>query len=87
MIRIKAKIIINLTQPLAKIIERTLYPDNKPLPHDLVLESKSTDKKLFIYIEYNGENILRLFSTIDELVEAISLTIKTSDVVNSFNQR
>ncbi|MGB9729071.1 MAG: hypothetical protein ACP5GU_03710 [Thermoprotei archaeon] len=87
MIQIKAKITVNFTQPLAKTIERALYPDNKPLPHDLVLESKSTNKKLFIYIEYNGENILRLFSTIDELVEAISLTIKTSDIVNSFSQR
>ncbi|MEM3832583.1 MAG: hypothetical protein QW128_03155 [Thermoprotei archaeon] len=85
MIQIKAKVTFNFLQPLAKTIECALYPDNKPLPHDLKLESKSTSKKLFIYIEYNGDNVLRLFSTIDELIETISLTIKTSDLVNSFN--
>lgn len=87
MMKIKAKLIIDCAQPLAKTIERALRPDNKPLPHDLSLESSATNKKIFIHIEYNGDNPLRLFSTIDELLESISLALKTIDLIDSLNQK
>ncbi len=80
----KAKISVKFTQPLAEIVHNALQPDNKPLPKDISLKSEWKNKKIDFYIEYNGNNPLRLFSTIDELLEAISLTLRTIDTIKSF---
>jgi len=80
----KAKISVKLTHSLAKTICNALKPDNKPLPKDLSLNITSKNKKLDINIEYNGNNPLRLFSTIDEILEATSLVLKTIDIIKTF---
>lgn len=80
----KAKISVKLNHSSAKIIHNALKPDNKPLPRDLSLNITSKNKKLDISIEYNGNNPLRLFSTIDEILEATSLVLKTVNIVKTF---
>lgn len=80
----KAKISVKLNHSLAKTIHNALKPDNKPLPRDLSLNITSRNKKININIEYNGNNPLRLFSTIDEILESTSLVLKTVNIVKTF---
>jgi hypothetical protein len=81
---IKAKITIKLNRSSSKIIHSALKPDNKPLPKDISLNITLKNKKLDVTIEYNGNNPLRLFSTIDEILEATSLVLKTISVAKTF---
>lgn len=69
-------------QTIKKIMS-SIEPDNKPLPKGMNIDMKSLENELVITIDYREDNILRLISTIDDILEVIKLSY---EIISSFKR-
>ena len=72
----KVKIIIdNISDEKAKVIKKSLEPDNIDFPDGLFMKVEKIDNKLVFNFTNNG-NMRKLISTIDEVLEHANLVLK-----------
>jgi len=72
----KVKIIIdNISDEKAKVIKKSLEPDNIDFPNGLFMKVEKIDNKLVFNFTNNG-NMRKLISTIDEVLEHANLVLK-----------
>ena len=65
----------NLSKEKAKTVKRALEPDNVNFPEGLSLYVENIDNKLVFNFE-SKENIRKLISTIDEVLEHVQVALK-----------
>ena len=71
----KIKIIIdNISDEKAKVIKKSLEPDNIDFPDGLFMKVEKIDNKLVFNFTNNG-NMRKLISTIDEVLEHANLAL------------
>ncbi len=68
-------ILNNLSKEKAKTVKRALEPDNVNFPEGLSLYVENIDNKLVFNFE-SKENIRKLISTIDEVLEHVQVALK-----------
>ena len=61
----------------AEAILKSISPDNIDLPKGLVIRTFTEKRNLIALITYDGDNLLTLRSTIDDLLSCISVAEKT----------
>ena len=61
----------------AEAILKSISPDNINLPKGLMIRTFTERRKLIALITYDGDNLLTLRSTIDDLLSCISVAEKT----------
>ena len=61
----------------AEAILKSISPDNIDLPKGLMIRAFTEKSKLIALITYDGDNLLTLRSTIDDLLSCISVAEKT----------
>ena len=72
----KVEIIIdNISDEKAKVIKKSLEPDNIDFPDGLFMKVEKTDNKLVFNFTNNG-NMRKLISTIDEVLEHANLALE-----------
>jgi tRNA threonylcarbamoyladenosine modification (KEOPS) complex Pcc1 subunit len=72
----KVKIIIdNISDEKAKVIKKSLEPDNIDFPNGLFMKVEKIDNKLVFNFTNNG-NMKKLISTIDEVLEHANLALE-----------
>jgi tRNA threonylcarbamoyladenosine modification (KEOPS) complex Pcc1 subunit len=72
----KVKIIIdNISDEKAKVIKKSLEPDNIDFPDGLFMKVEKIDNKLVFNFTNNG-NMRKLISTIDEVLEHANLVLR-----------
>ena len=71
----KVEIIIdNISDEKAKVVKKSLEPDNIDFPDGLSLKVEKIDNKLVFNFTNNG-NMRKLISTIDEVLEHANLAL------------
>tara|TARA_B100001750_G_scaffold113064_1_gene89302 strand:- start:114 stop:356 length:243 start_codon:yes stop_codon:yes gene_type:complete len=71
----KVEIIIdNISDEKAKVIKKSLEPDNIDFPDGLFMKVEKIDNKLVFNFTNNG-NMRKLISTIDEVLEHANLAL------------
>ncbi|MCD6088976.1 KEOPS complex subunit [Candidatus Bathyarchaeota archaeon] len=68
-----------------KAILMAISPDNVETPKNLDVKSFIEKNKVTTLIMYNGENLLTLQSTIDDLLSCISIAEKTISALKTKN--
>ena len=72
----KVKIIIdNISDEKAKVIKKSLEPDNIDFPDGLSLKVEKIDNKL-VFSFSNSGNMGKLISTVDEVLEHANLALE-----------
>jgi tRNA threonylcarbamoyladenosine modification (KEOPS) complex Pcc1 subunit len=72
----KVEIIIdNISDEKAKVIKKSLEPDNIDFPDGLFMKVEKIDNKLVFNFTNNG-NMRKLISTIDEVLEHANLALE-----------
>ena len=72
----KVEIIINnISDKMAKAVEKSLSPDNVNFPNDLIMNVEKIDNKL-VFSFSNSGNMGKLISTIDEVLEHTNLALE-----------
>ena len=72
----KVKIIIdNISDEKAKVIKKSLEPDNIDFPNGLFMKVEKIDNKLVFNFSSSG-NMGKLISTIDEILEHTNLVLE-----------
>ncbi|HDM89413.1 MAG TPA: hypothetical protein ENG65_05430 [Candidatus Bathyarchaeota archaeon] len=61
----------------AEAILKSISPDNIDLPKGLMIRTFTEKRKLIALITYDGDSLLTLRSTIDDLLSCISVAEKT----------
>ena len=67
-------IIDNISNEMAKAVEKSLEPDNVNFPKGLSLEIKNIDNELVFNFKSIG-NTRKLVSTVDEILDHIKVTL------------
>ena len=65
----------NISPQKAKAVKRALEPDNVNFPENLSLQMENVDNKL-VFIFQGQDNMKKLISTIDEVLEHIQVALK-----------
>ena len=68
-------IIDNISNEMAKAVEKSLEPDNVNFPKGLSMKVEKIDKKLVFNFSNSG-NMSKLISTIDEVLEHANLALE-----------
>lgn len=68
-------ILNNLSKEKAETVKRALEPDNVNFPEGLSLSVENIDNKLVFNFE-SKENMKKLISTIDEVLEHVQVALK-----------
>ncbi|MBC8251786.1 MAG: hypothetical protein H8E89_09395 [Candidatus Nitrosopelagicus sp.] len=68
-------VINNISKDKAKVIEKSLEPDNVDFPQGLKLEIKEDKDKLVFYFSNEGD-LRKLISTVDEVLEHVNLSME-----------
>ena len=72
----KVEIIINnISDEKAKVVKKSLEPDNTDFPDGLSLKVEKIDKKL-VFSFSNSGNMGKLISTVDEVLEHANLALE-----------
>ena len=72
----KVEIIINnISDEKAKVVKKSLEPDNTDFPDGLSLKVEKIDNKL-VFSFSNSDNMGKLISTIDEVLEHANLALE-----------
>ena len=72
----KVEIIINnISDKMAKAVEKSLSPDNVNFPNDLIMNVEKIDIKLVFSFSNNG-NMGKLITTVDEVLEHANLALE-----------
>ena len=72
----KVEIIINnISDKMAKAVEKSLSPDNVNFPNDLIMNVEKIDNKLVFSFSNNG-NMGKLITTVDEVLEHANLALE-----------
>ena len=70
------EIVINdISKDKAKVIKKSLEPDNVDFPQGLDLEIKEDKNKLVFYFSNEGD-LRKLISTVDEVLEHVNLSME-----------
>lgn len=81
-INIEIEIHANNNKKCISILE-AIEPDNYILPQGIFISMKCLNEVLVIRIESNNAHILTFRNTVDDLLEHITITLKTLTVFNS----
>ena len=68
-------VINNISKDKAKVIKKSLEPDNVDFPQGLSLEIKEKKNQLVFYFSNEGD-LRKLISTVDEVLEHVNLSIE-----------
>ena len=68
-------IIDNISNEMAKAVEKSLEPDNVNFPKGLSMKVEKIDNKLVFSFSNNG-NMSKLITTIDEVLEHANLALE-----------
>ena len=68
-------VINNISKDKAKVIKKSLEPDNVDFPQGLNLEIKEDKNKLVFYFSNEGD-LRKLISTVDEVLEHVNLSME-----------
>jgi len=68
-------VINNITEQKAKVIEKTLEPDNVNFPEGLSLKIEEKENQLVFRFENEGD-LRKLISTVDEILEHVNLSME-----------
>ncbi len=68
-------VINNITEQKAKVIEKTLEPDNVNFPEGLSLKIEEKENQLVFRFENEGD-LRKLISTVDEVLEHVNLSME-----------
>ena len=68
-------VINNITEQKAKVIEKTLEPDNVNFPEGLNLKIEEKENQLVFRFENEGD-LRKLISTVDEVLEHVNLSME-----------
>jgi len=84
--KIKAEISLTYEdEKKRKAILMAISPDNVKTPKNLDIKSFIEKDKVITLIVYNGENLLTLQSTIDDLLSCVSIAEKTISALKTKN--
>jgi len=73
----EAKIILVYEdQKEAKAVSEAISPDNIKVPKNLSVETSRAENRVETLINYEGENLRTLLSTIDDLLSSVSIAEK-----------
>ena len=67
-------IIDNISNEMAKAVEKSLEPDNVNFPKGLSMKVEKIDNKLVFNFQNNG-NMKKLISTIDQVLEHVHVSL------------
>jgi tRNA threonylcarbamoyladenosine modification (KEOPS) complex Pcc1 subunit len=68
-------VINNISKDKAKVIKKSLEPDNVDFPQGLNLDIKEDKNKLVFYFSNEGD-LRKLISTVDEVLEHVNLSME-----------
>jgi len=68
-------VINNITEQKAKVIKKTLEPDNVNFPEGLSLKIEEKENQLVFRFENEGD-LRKLISTVDEILEHVNLSME-----------
>ena len=68
-------IIHNISDEMARSVEKSLEPDNVDFPENLSMKVEKIDNKL-VFNFSNSDNMGKLISTIDEVLEHANLALE-----------
>ena len=61
----------------ARTVLEAILPDNVNAPRSLEIEAYTEDNRVITVIQYSGESLLTLQSTIDDLLSCVSVAEKS----------
>jgi hypothetical protein len=67
----------------AESIFKAVSPDNAETPNGLIVETQKIGRKVVTIIEYYGDNIATLLSTIDDLLKCVLTAEKTISAIKN----
>ncbi len=77
--KMRAEIVVEGDEETLRAIAGSLEPDNLQAPRDISISMHIEGKRLVIELKLHGGGVLRLRNTIDDILQAMEVAVKTME--------